>query len=314
MPFGKTMTKPKDEKNVTDGEQVVYKHPFMNIAQGHRKFRILPEVVDGIVNEQPLEDAFGRPTKVLVQVPETEIRWLEAWWPVNVGGSQQKRRFILDWHNPWKNPLWKFIQANYEKGSEERRALKNRFGINVIDFTPVVFDEFGNPVYADISGVYRIDQRGKVLDNPVAGDPQPHNAVRIFEGSTGDEGGKHLFQAVIDAFDGLENNEGQAINPAGASILIKTTGTGIKTVRSVKTANDFKPLDPVFIFLPRYDITSWATPWPDQAIERLLDAEDFNDIAEEYNLKLYPELIEFPEEAPKTKKKPKAKEEELFDD
>lgn len=319
MAFGSTRTKarlPRQDGENGSGEKFV--NPFMMIKQGQHKFRILPEVdSSGNAVMEPKTDPFGQPTDELTTVPESEVRWIEAWWSVMVDGNQQKRRFILDWRNPWKSALWKHIKENYEKGSEEWRSLKNRFGINVLDMTMVVLDANDNPVFAGLDGVYNIDQNGKKLETPVkptAENPaRPLNQVRILTSSTGDEGGKHFFQQLVDNFDGLEDNDGNAKAPHEVTMLLKTQGEAIKTTYHVRTG-DFKKIPDDLLNLPRYDIAAWAKPWPDEAIQRLLEDEDFNVIVAEYGLKVYPELRTYEEVAEKpaaavTKKAPTKKEE-----
>lgn len=290
MAFGKTMTKPKP--TTADGtEAQQFEHQWMNTGNGIRKLRILPEVINGVLTQEQATDSTGKIIKgETVTIPETEVRWLEAWWDVMVGGQTQRRRLILDWRNKWNSPLWKHIQANYEKGSQERKALKDRFGINVLDMTPVLFDGNGRVVYPDINGVYNVPAYGSKRVETVMGDPKPLNRVRIFEGSTGDIGGKHLFQQVADLAEGLEDTSGKPRGIHEVTLILKTQGEGIKTTRGIRQSSDFAPLSDEYVFAPRYDIAEWSKPWPSEMIERLIDGEDFNDLVEEYNIKLFPEL------------------------
>lgn len=325
MAFGQTLKEPA-KRATTDGEQVTFEWQWLNTSNGIRRFRILPELTAdrSAIATQPATDPVGRKKEKQVTMPETEVRWLEAWWPVIVGGSEQKRRLILDPNHQWDNPLWKYIQKHFEKGSQERKAIKQRFGVNVLDMTPVLFDSNGNVVYPDINNVYNISAMGKRVET-LTGNPEPLNRVRIFEGSAGDLGGKHLFQQVVDVADGLEDNDGNAIGLHEVTLILKTQGEGIKTTRGIRQSSDFSTLADQFIFAPRYDIAGWAKAWPDEMIEALLAGEDFNDLVEQYNIKLFPELygatvesdVETEEPVKTTRKKASKKtddDEALFDD
>lgn len=306
MAFGKSLKDKKAASTNSGGEKTEFGvWPWMNTGNGIRKFRILPELLNGEVVKEQILDAVGKPVKgKFTTIPETEIRWLEAWWSVMVDGKTGKRRFMLDINNRWKNPLWKYIEANYEKGSEERRAVKQRFGVNVFDQTPVVFDSSGNVVYSDIKDAFVVNAMNKALEAPVIGDPKPLNQVRILEGSAGDPDGKHLLQQIADAADGLQDNDGVYRNLSEVTLLLKTTGAGIKTNRAVRPSNDYSKLPDEVVVSPRYDIAAWIKPWPDDMIQRAIELEDFNELVEEYGIQLFPQL---------TGTSSETKEEELFD-
>lgn len=294
MAFGKTLKPAAPRKSNEDGTAQTFAWPFLNTSNGIRKLRILPELnVDNTLVMTPLLDPVGKPTKKLISVPETEVRWVEAWWSVMVDGNEQKRRFMLDPDDQWGSPLWKYIQKNFEKGSPERRLLKQRFGVNVIDLTAVKITEDGKIVYPDIKNIYNVPAYGSkrvdVVDEDI--EAQPLMQVRIFEGSAGDEGGRHLFQQVADAADGLMDNDGLQVGLHQVTLILKTTGEKINTVRTIRQAGDFSKMPDELIYAPRYNIAKWVAPWPYEMIERAMDNEDFNALVEEYNISLYPELM-----------------------
>lgn len=326
MAFGKTLKPSKPTTGSGDGEQIKYVWQWMNIGSGHRKFRLLPEIADGAVVKVPVLDSTGKVIKgKFTTTTESEVRWFEVWWDVMADGDTRKARVILNWEDPWHNPMWQYISKNFEKGSQERRAFKQRFGVNMVDMTPVLFDKDGNVVYADISGTYNISARGKRVET-VKGNPEPLMQVRILEGSAGDEGGKHLLQQIKDEAEDLQDPDGTPRELHEVTLLMKTTGEGIKTVRTVRRSGDFNPLPDSLIYAPRYDIASWATPWPTEMLERIMADENFPDLVEEYGIKLFPELMAAPteevaKEAPaapakkgKATRKPIEDDEGLFDD
>jgi hypothetical protein len=296
MAFGKTLKAPKEQP--ADGGQVsLTEWHWLNTQEGRRFFRLMPALnEDGSLVQEPVLDPVGKPTKKKTTVPEQEVRWLEAWWPVMVDGQEQKRRLFLNPANRWKNPLWLYIAEHFEKKSPERSLLKDRFGVNVLDMTPVLFDEQGRAVYPDIDGKYVILAHGKRLEKPLEGTPEPHNKLRILEGSAGDAGGKHLLQDIMNNADMLTDPDGNPKQLHEVTIIMTTRGTGIKTTRSTRASSDFAPWKGEFTMLPRYDIATWVKPWSDEMITRLIEGEDFNQLVQEYKIPTFPKLFSTTEE------------------
>jgi hypothetical protein len=300
MAFGKTLKPAKKASVATDGEVKKFVWQWLDTRNGARKFHMLPELDEnGKLVQVEAIDAVGKVIKgKYVTTPESEVQWLEAWWYVMVDGEKVRRRLILDVDDRWGNPLWKHIKANYEKGSEEWKSLKTRFGVNVLDMTPVVYDEEDRVVYPDVSNAYRMVAGKKPLVNGIKGEPEPLMQIRILEGSAGEEGGKHMLQQIKDLAGDIEDPDGNRRELHEVTLLLKTTGEGIKTNRGVRPSGDFRPLPEEYMYLPRYDIAKWATPWPYEMIERLIEGEDFNELVEEYHIQLFPELRTAPEVAP----------------
>lgn len=294
MAFGKTATAAVEKKTNSDGTaQTFPMWPFVNCGNGYRLFRILPELDGGTVKRVPVLDALDRPVKgKMTTEAETEVRWLEAWWPVVIDGKQRKARFMLDLNDRWGNPIWKYIKKNHQKGDQEWGAMKERFGVNVVDLTTVVKNEKGYIIYPNLKGEYVIPAYGKVLDEAVEGEPMQLNQVRIFENSAGQEGGKHMFEQFMNLADGLQNPKGESIGLHQVTLRVKTQGVEKKTTRSLSNTTDYTELPDELVLAPRYNIREWCQPWPYEMIERAMAFEDFNSLVEEYNIVLLPQLYD----------------------
>jgi len=302
MAFGETLVKPQSSKaNVSDGEE---KQQFVwqwipvnggNITDnepkgGSRRIRLLPEL-----------DSTGNLVKPMVAA--TETRFLEVWLPVTVDGQSKRGRVILDWRKPWDNPYWELVAKPTDKGSQQRKAMKQKFALNVLDRTPVYFTDENVAVYPDENGVYRLNPQGKIIDFTPQGKPTPLNQVRILEQTTGDPGGKHFFQLIVDAIAELEDADGNKRQAYEGDLQISVKGIDKAVRRSVRALSNFGTLPDEFIYAPRYDLAKWLRPWPDEAVIAIINNADFGEVVETFGLTLYPELTA-----------PIAASEELFDD
>jgi len=277
MAFGQKL---KEKVNIGGNSEgtAVFETQFVDRHAGIRLLRVLPGVDEegNILNE-----------------PDDEVVFRETWWTGLKGGVESKVRVFLDWKNPFSDPLWAYVAKNYEKGSQERRGFKTRFAINVIDKTPVMFTEEGQLIYPDEKNQFvRIANSSKVLPKPLVGEAKPLNKIRILEGSSGPEGGKHDLQSLFDLGTSIEGPDGEPKKLHEVDIKLKTTGEGIKTNRSFFITANFQPISPVFLAMPRYDIASWVKPWPHDALNDLLEGRDLLEIFEEYNISTYPSLME----------------------
>ncbi len=293
MAFGQTVTE-KKVRTATDGEATQSfewqwiplnggNRKDKEVKGGARKIRLLPEIKDGKV----VVDEGGKP------VAATESRFLEVWMDVMKDGQMKPQRIILDWRKPFDNPYWELVAQPTEKGSPQRRAQRQKFALNVIDLTPVLVSENGRYVYPDEEGVYRIGATGQFVDTP-EGKPTPLRKVRILEQSAGDAGGRHFLQQVIDAVTNLEDGDGEPRQPHEVDLLIKVTGIDVDTRRSLRPTANFNPLPDELVFAPRYDLDAWTKPWPDEAVIALINGADFNEVVEQFNIQLFPELMEAP--------------------
>ena len=55
--------------------------------------------------------------------------------------------------------------------------------------------------------------------------------------------------------------------------------------------NKFETTPTEIELLPRFDLETWLTPWPDQAIIDLLDGADYNQVLLDYGIQVTPKLI-----------------------
>lgn len=290
MAFGNSLKEKPAKREYAEGEQPqTFEWQWMplnggnkkdkEVKGGSRKIRLLPEVANGKV----VADEFGK------QVTAGESRFLEVWLDVMVDGQMKPRRIILDWRKPFNNPYWNLVAQPTEKGSPQRKAQRQKFAINVVDLTPVLVDENSRYVYADENGTYRLSAQGQFVDTP-EGKPQPLRKVRILEQSAGDAGGKHFLQQLFDAVNGLEDGDGEPRQPHEVDLLIKVTGIDVDTRRSLRPTANFNSLPDELVFADRYDLDTWTQPWPDEAVIALINGADFNEVVEQFNIQLFPEL------------------------
>jgi hypothetical protein len=307
MAFGQTSKKLGEKKSASTGDGTVkeFTSPNMPLGLGIRKFQWLPELnQDGTLVMFDRLTASGSPLKVKGKVqqhsvPAEEFAFLSAWWDVMVGGQPAKRRLILDINNRWDNPLWKHIQANFKKGDIEWGAIKQVFAANVFDMSQVVQNAKGWYFY-DSTGKGKYDlsaygANGKIVtkdeDLPESdAEAFPLNKVRIIEASYGPITGKSLFAAISGLHLETEDSEGLARSLTEFPIKLKTSGKGIDTTRAVNAIPTFGDLPLEVAQLPRYDLSTWLKPWPNEMIQSLLDGEDFNEMVEHYSVQMYPTI------------------------
>lgn len=253
MAFG-SMAKYRDEVSTeSDGEAKIFEQQFMNTRSGNRKFRLFPD--------------------------ESETMFVFAWWPCQVKGETKNVRMFMDYEKRWTNPMWTFLADKYPPKSQQRRAQKVGFAINVYDMTSVITTDSGVVIYPDERGRY-IDKDTK---KEVAGTPAPLNRVRILEGTAGDLPGKHLYAKLVSACTGIVDPDDNPKKPHEVDLILKTTGTTMdNTERAFSTGSSFKPLSPEVLALPRWDIKRWVTPWPDEAITALINGVDFVEVVKEF--------------------------------
>lgn len=312
-----------------DGEKKQFDSQWMPTGSGARIFRPLLDVVDGELVQTERKSASGKPIReggkktgaiLLGPEPASETVFLAAWWEVRVGDGRGLRRIMLDpmaGGDPntakFKNPLWQFISDNYAKGSRERNAIKTLFALNVYDMTPVMRNETGQLFYPAEDGQWRllafgnngklIDAKDKQIKLPVhykmdledaleAGHAEPLNKIRILEGSYGKPGGKHLFAQFEQLANTVEDADGITRRLGEFNLRLFTSGEGMDTVRAIRNLNNFNPLPNDVQFAARYDLDKWTRPWPDEAVQRLLDDEDYNEIVKEYELEQFPTFVE----------------------
>lgn len=300
------------------GETKVFVSPFMPTGSGTRLFRILPEIENGEVALTPRLSPNGKPLRegnkkdgaiLIAPEPESEVSFLAAWWQVMVDGVKKPRRLIFDIDRRWNNPLWNYIDKHWpqpkgtKNDAKERQVFKTLFAINVYDMSLVKRTETGL-WYESQARVFNLQAgsaNGKLIEDkdkvpPVTLEAEPLNAVRILEGSYGKPGGKHLFQQLADQAIDNEDSDGLIRRLPEFDLKLRVTGVEKDTRRTITATSNFKPLDPSVALMPRYDLTTWLTPWPDEMIERLLADEDFNELVEQYGISLFPSIKKDDEE------------------
>lgn len=342
-----------------DGEKQQFESQWMPTGSGVRIFRPLQEVdADGKLVLAQRVSASGRPVfeggkkngkPLMAPVPAEETVFLAAWWNVTVGDATRPRRIMLDVNaggdinkSRFHNPLWKYISENYEKGTQERNAIKLMFALNVWDMTPVMRNKEGVIFYPAEDGTWTLQafgNSGKLLDPKKDKDQLPEhynadmedaldqgyavplNKVRILEGSYGksaSEGGKHLFAQLEMLANTVEDGDGIIRNLGEFDLRMSTTGKSTDTVRAIRNLNRFNPLPDEANLAPRYDLATWTRPWSDESIEELIAGRDYNEVVEENGYVLFPLLFVEAYTGDTEKLDPKSvglkDDEELFDD
>jgi len=339
-----------------DGEGRKFDSQWIPTGGGTVIFRPLQDVQNGELVLVQRQSPSGKPlfeggkkngTPMMAPQPAAEVVFLFAWWEVNVGGTNIGRPIMLDVKAggdvntaKFKNPLWEHIQKNFpQKDSRERKAIKLQFALNVWDMTPVMRNDEGLLFYpAEDKTWSRLaaGNNGKLIapnnkiklpqhykmdleDALEAGHAVPLNKIRILQGSYGkpaSEGGKHLFSQFEMLLNTYEDGDGVIRNLGEFDLRLTTTGEGLSTQRAIRAINRFTPLPKEANFGTRYDLESWTTPWPDEAVEELIEGRDYNEVVEEYKLVQFPSLFETEESKPAdtTQVATEDSEEGLFDD
>lgn len=290
MAFGDSMS--KNTGMGGDGEKKVYVNQWLDPQRGanrtgRRVFRILPLVgEDGTLS-----------------MPD-EVRFAEFWIPIVQGGRQRQQRVMVDAGNPFKNPVWERLYADLPKEvngkpNPDRKLPKQRFALNVLDKTKVIALPNGQFAYPSEDGKYYMSQDGGTVK--VEGVPSALMQVRIIEGSAGKAGGKHMLQALADLIGSVTapDDDDKILSLYEFDIALKVSGTGTDTRRSFNIGSDYKPLNTEQLALPRYDLATWAKPWPENVLNALLDGEDFDEVMQDAGILLFPKLdnVEDEEEA-----------------
>lgn len=335
-----------------DGETKSFESPWMPTGSGARIFRPLQEVANGELVLTERRSASGKPIRegnkktgnvLLGPEPASETVFLAAWWEVAVGDGRGLRRIMLDpvaGGDPntakFRNPLWEHIQANYPKGDRARNAIKTLFALNVWDMSPVMRNEKGQLFYQSDDGQFRLlafGNNGKLiapndkqtplpvhykmdLDDAIeAGHAEPLNKIRIFEGSYGKPGGKHLFEQLAMLSNTVEDGEGIIRRLGEFHLRLFTSGEGMDTVRAIRNLNNFQPLPEEANFGARFDLDTWVKPWSNDVVQALIDGEDYNELVKTHDLAQFPKYFETTEAyTGKTEKLNANEDGELFND
>lgn len=258
--------------------------------------------------------------------PAAETVFMAAWWDVNVDGNTVGRRIMLDPNAGgdvnkarFNNPIWKHIQDNEITEPMKRSAVKNLFAFNAIDLTPVMRNAAGQIFYPSEQKTWNklaSGDNGKIIDPKTNANSKypvelpehwnadveeaienewatPLNEVRIFMGTYGkplSEGGKHLFTQFEALINTVEDGNGTMLRLGEFNVRCTTTGLLKDTQRQIRDAGNYKPMPMEFNLMPRYDLESWTRPWPNEAVEELLEGRNYTDVVDEYKLVTFPSL------------------------
>lgn len=301
-----------------------FEYPTLDIKLGLRIVRLLPEMLNGNPVFVDVLDDEGTVIRNELDV-EAAIPFAEYWISVNDekkdGGKRNQRVFVSPW-NIFDNPIWNRIMMPMPKEVEGKdgKMVKNqdrktpaiKFALNVFDRTPVILSPVDNlPIYPNAEGKYidMADPKNPMeLDKKLA---KPHNKVKVLEGSarietktdldTGEKyqvlstEGNSLFANIMKVYGTVttEDQEGNDIPVALPlfDLRVSTAKTGPlpqNIGRTVLSGNSKPMANQEEIWnSPRYMLEQFYQPWPNDAIDRLLDGEDINTILEEYSIERY---------------------------
>lgn len=228
--------------------------PFMDMGQGKRVFRLLP-AMDDSTN------------------PEEEVAALSLWVPVVQAGQARNRRVFID---PDTRSAIAAINPELAKRAQRR------FFINVFDRTPVVKVEH-YVIYPDPERKY---YKGfKDNRTPVDGKPAPNNAIVILEGSLGGE--KSLMAEILSLRGDVQDSDGNVLPLTAFDIELTTRGEKLDKVTKAYAGINREPLPQDVLTAPRYDLRSYARPWPKDAVLALLDGADYDETISKYNISVF---------------------------
>ena len=222
-----------------------------------------------------------------------EVRFAEIWWKFNIEGKEVQRNIITSWAKAYKNPVYDKICELYDDKDTNKPKPRLKFAVNVYDRSPVVITEKGIAIQNDNREFVLAD------GSKVKGSPQPLNKIRVLEGSDGKtDNGKHMrakFTALYGTVDRASEDELFAepdpLFLHEFDIKIKVAGLGKDVQRDFFPGNNKEPLTKEVLLLPRYNLTEWLTPWPEDMLQRLVDGEDYNELIKEYKIVRFPRLM-----------------------
>jgi hypothetical protein len=255
-------------------------------TQGIRLIRLFP-IID---EEGNLVDAQGAPS----ERGETanEVKFAELWWKL----KDVNLRIITTWAKAWRNPFYNYLKTQFEKDDPNGPKPRLKFAVNVYDRSPVIITEEGIAT--------QNQNREFVLSNgkKVTGTPQALNRVRVLEGSDNydnpnGEPGKHMRGKLAGLYDTVHRGDQDDLFAEPDPYLLhefdiklKIEGAGMKIERGFFPGSNTEPLPKSVLLLPRYNLTEWLTPWPDEMLQRLADGEDPIELRKEYKIQMFPQL------------------------
>lgn len=256
-----------------------------NVKGGTRIFRLLPQL-----------DKAGQIVKVDgLEVTAQEYAYLSVWLDVNIANKEGvvtrgRREVRMDVARKWDNPYWKRIADKTEKGSQQRRDQSAKFVMNVLDRTPVLMRPDGSYLYPNEHAEFTILPNGKWVPAE-AGTGQRLDQIRILQGSHGESGGRSLIAGILLALKNFDNEDGSAVIPHKVNIKLAVSGAGKKVERYIGVIASQVPVEESLLFAPRYDLAAFAKPWPDEAVNALIDGAEYNEVVKTFGLVTFPKLV-----------------------
>jgi len=181
---------------------------------------------------------------VVIRILDEEIVHFWAYYMyINVGGQKAGRSIIVGRDNPIKDYM---NSLENSKDNSKYARPTHRWRCNVLDRTP--------------------NDRGERL-----------NKVFILEG------GKRL----MDEIEPLDNRVrsrrdfSKKLSLQEFDILLVTTGSGKdgKSTKAMQQVDEEEgPLPRELLMLPRYDLAKISAPFPNEAVQDLLDGKDYNEV------------------------------------
>lgn len=179
---------------------------------------------------------------VVIRVLDPEITPFWSYYMfVNIGGQKVGRSIIVGRDNPIKD----YMDSLGKENSKYARPT-HRWRCNVMDRTPT--------------------DRGERV-----------NKVMILEG------GKRLLDEIspLDGRVRSRRDFSKKLSLQEFDILLVTTGSGKenKSTKAMQQLDDEEgPLPHELLILPRYDLAKISMPFPNDAVQDLLDGKDYNEV------------------------------------
>jgi hypothetical protein len=252
MAFG---NKPRNESTGTTGNRF-YPTTVMQL-DGIRRFQLLANLEDS-TGEEPVE------------IP---VRSYAVWLPVRVGDNQSKRRIFTSFRD--RELLPEHIQSK----------MLSRVFMNVFDLTPVLeIDQ--NPENTDEVVLAYPDERNQFFTGfgdkrqTHQGKASPNKRIMVLEASAS------LLTAIEGQIGLVVNMEGEPVEDLlEMQFSARMVADAKDPKRRVATAQGtyIPHIERSIDNLPRYNTKAFA-PWPRDAIQALIDGEDFNEVVKTYNI------------------------------
>lgn len=200
-------------------------------------------------------------------------------------------RWVGDSKNWRNNPIDRWV-AGLDEADREKKYAQDVFFLNVLDLTKIIVGEDGTECYPDENMKYA-----------AKGTPKVNGVIKILTGSSGEPDGKSLYAHLLRTAKSALDDDGEVISIYGYELRLVTSGKGKDTNRGFNMGA-VRPMPKEYENLPVYDLAAMCKPWPNDAIQALMDGADYNEVVKQYGIVLYPPLITVEKE----------NEEELFND